>query len=246
MFLNIAVYVDLISKQRELNANLPDIHIACTAGAICTPNLVKDIQKHLNVMNVRSIYGLTETTAAVFQSLPSDSNETLQDSVGFISDHTEVKVIDGSGNPVPFGQPGELCVRGYMTLLDYYDDTEKTTEVLGADGWFKTGDQFVLHENGYANIVGRLKDMIIRGGENIYPREIEDFLNTHPDVKETHVIGKMRALKLQLKYSSNKPHRNSRRTLWRRGWSFHSCQRWKTAFNTECHSRILSRTFGAL
>lgn len=130
-----------------------------------------------------------ETTAAVFQSLPGDSNETLESSVGYISDHTEVKVIDESGNAVPFGQPGELCVRGYMTLMDYYKDDEKTKEVLGADKWFKTGDQFILYENGYANIVGRLKEMIIRGGENLYPREIEDFLNTHPDVEEAHVIG---------------------------------------------------------
>lgn len=190
----VSVYVDLISKQRELNVNLPDIHIANTAGAICTPNLVKDIQKHLNVRNVRSIYGLTETTAAVFQSVPSDGSETLENSVGFISDHTEVKVIDGMGDLVPFGQPGELCVRGYMTLLDYYDDADKTKEILSADGWFKTGDQFVLYKNGYANIVGRLKEMIIRGGENIYPREIEDFLNTHPDIKETHVVGRLEIL----------------------------------------------------
>lgn len=181
--------MDLISKQRELNVSLPHINIANTAGAICTPNLVKDIQRHLNVSKVRSIYGLTETTAAVFQSLPDDSNETLENSVGYISDHTEVKVIDGNGNAVPFGQPGELCVRGYMTLMDYFDDEGKTKEVLGADRWFKTGDQFELHENGYANIVGRLKEMIIRGGENIYPREIEDYLNTHPDVEEAHVVG---------------------------------------------------------
>lgn len=186
------MFVDLISKQRELNFKLPDIHIANTAGAICTPNLVKEIQKHLNVKSVRSIYGLTETTAAVFQSLPTDGNETLENSVGFISDHTEVKVIDGNGNVVPLGQPGELCVRGYMTLMDYYDDAEKTKEVLGSNGWFRTGDQFVLYENGYANIVGRLKEMIIRGGENLYPREIEDFFNTHADVKETHVIGQFR------------------------------------------------------
>lgn len=185
------MFVDLISKQRELGISLPNINIANTAGAICTPNLVKDIQRHLNVRNVRSIYGLTETTAAVFQSQPDDSNETLENSVGYISDHTEVKVIDGNGNAVPFGQPGELCVRGYMTLMDYFNDDEKTKEVLGADRWFKTGDQFVLHENGYANIVGRLKEMIIRGGENIYPREIEDYLNTHVDVQEAHVVGEL-------------------------------------------------------
>lgn len=191
------VFVDLISKQRALNVNLPAISIANTAGAICTPKLVKDIQKHLNVRLVRSIYGLTETTAAVFQSLPDDENDTLEHSVGYISDHTEVKVIDGNGDAVAFGQPGELCVRGYMTLMDYYEDVDKTMEVLGADRWFKTGDQFILHESGYANIVGRLKDMIIRGGENLYPREIEDFLNAHADIKEAHVIGKGSCWKIQ-------------------------------------------------
>lgn len=185
----LSVFVDLISKQRELGINLPNIAFANTAGAICTPKLVQDIQKYLNVNCVRSIYGLTETTASVFQSLPKDGNETLENSVGYICDHTEAKVIDANGNAVPFGQPGELCVRGYMTLMDYYDDEEKTKEVLGADRWFRTGDQFVMYENGYGNIVGRLKEMVIRGGENIYPREIEDFLNTHPNVKEAHVIG---------------------------------------------------------
>lgn len=99
-------------------------------------------------------------------------------------------MVDVDGHVVPFGQPGELCIRGYMTLMDYYDDTDKTREVLSADRWFRTGDQFVLHESGYGSIVGRFKEMIIRGGENLYPREIEDFINTHPDVNETHVIGK--------------------------------------------------------
>jgi medium-chain acyl-CoA ligase, mitochondrial len=203
------VFVDLISKQREMNVNLPNINIANTAGAICTPNLVKDIQKHLNVKKVRSIYGLTETTAAVFQSLPDDGNETLQNSVGFQSDHTEVKIIDKNGDVVPLGQAGELCVRGYMTLMDYFDDVVKTNEVLSADGWFKTGDQFVLHENGYANIVGRLKEMIIRGGENLYPREIEDFLNTHPNIEETHVVGESKFECLSLINSAAKPKSNA-------------------------------------
>lgn len=98
-------------------------------------------------------------------------------------------MIDENGMTVPFGQRGELCIRSYLNIIDFYDDDEKTREVLGQDGWLKTGDQFILYENGYGQIVGRIKEMIIRGGENIFPKEIEDFLNTHPDVKETHVIG---------------------------------------------------------
>lgn len=183
------MFVDLVAKQKELNFQLPKIEIANTGGAICTPQLVKDIENHLNVEKVRSIYGLTETTSAVFQSMLHDSNENLQSTVGALCDHVEAKVIDQNGNIVPFGQPGELCIRSYLTLIDYFDDEEKTKEVLGADKWFRTGDQFVMHENGYGQIVGRLKEMIIRGGENIYPKEIEDFINTHPNVKETHVIG---------------------------------------------------------
>jgi fatty-acyl-CoA synthase len=184
------VFVDLISAQRKLNVNLPEIAIANTAGAICTPQLAKDIQSYLNVKKVRSMYGLTETTSACFQSLPQDTNEMMQHSVGLILDNIEAKVIDKNENIVPFGERGELCIRGYLTLMDYYDDDERTKEVLGVDKWFRTGDQFILFENGYGQIVGRIKEMIIRGGENIYPKEIEDFLNTHENVMEAHVIGK--------------------------------------------------------
>lgn len=183
------MFVDLIAKQKELNIELPRLNIVNTAGAICTPQLIKDIEKYLHVDKVRSIYGLTETTSAVFQSTLDDSNDNLHSSVGILSDHVEAKVIDQDGNIVPFGQPGELCVRSYSNLIDYYDDPDRTKEVLSADNWFRTGDQFVMYENGYGQIVGRLKEMIIRGGENIYPKEIEDFINTHPNVKEAHVIG---------------------------------------------------------
>lgn len=183
------MYVDLISTQKKMNYDLPKVNIANTAGAICTPKLSMDIEKYLNVDKIRSMYGLTETTSAVFQSLPHDTNESIKSTVGHISNHIEAKVIDANGNCVPFGQPGELCIRGYLNLMDYYEDEEKTKEVLGVDKWFHTGDQFVMNENGYGQIVGRIKELIIRGGENIYPKEIEDFLNTHPHVKETHVIG---------------------------------------------------------
>lgn len=184
----VAVYVDLIAKRKEMKTELPEIEIANTAGAICSPQLAIDIQQDLNVKRVRSMYGATEVTSACFQSMPDDDNETLQNSVGMISDHVEAKVVDDNGQIVPFGERGELWIRSYLNLIDFHEDEEKTNE-LTVDGWYKTGDQFVLHESGYGQIVGRVKEMLIRGGENIFPKEIEDFLNTHPDIMETHVIG---------------------------------------------------------
>lgn len=183
------MYVDLITKQREESLKIPEIAFGVIGGAICTPKLVTDIKTHLKVEKLYSVYGLTETTASSFQSLVDDKSEMTQEFVGCLSDHLEAKVIDDKGNVVPFGQPGELCLRGYSTFIGYYEDDVKTKEVMGNDKWFKTGDQFVLYPNGYGKVVGRLKEMIIRGGENIFPREIEDFLNTHPMIDETHVIG---------------------------------------------------------
>ncbi|XP_075154074.1 acyl-CoA synthetase family member 2 [Haematobia irritans] len=183
------MYVDVIRKQRELNFPLKTLQMAVTGGATCSPQLFLDIQKVLGVREVRTIFGLTETTASVFQSRPGDSMEQVLNTVGHVQDNIEVKVVDTDGNTVPFGQSGELYVRGYLTMLGYHNDEEKTKETIGADKWLRTGDQFVLQPNGYGCIVGRLKEMINRGGENIFPREIEDFLNTHENIIETHVIG---------------------------------------------------------
>lgn len=153
-------------------------------------------------------YGLTESTAVVFQTYPKDSIDKIINTVGHIQDHLEVKVIDKYGHVLPFGQPGELCVRGYVNMLGYWKDKVKTGEMVGEDGWLKTGykwlyyalfyyvlilyfdfsDQFILREDGYGCVVGRYKEMIIRGGENIFPKEIEDFLNTHPDIIESQVL----------------------------------------------------------
>ncbi|KAG5674730.1 hypothetical protein PVAND_004682 [Polypedilum vanderplanki] len=183
------MFVDLVAKQKELKLNLPEIPIANTGGSICTPQLVKDVTGILKVKKFRSFYGLTETSAIAFQSLPEDSSQSVEDYVGTVSNNLEVKVIDRDGNLVKFGEPGELCVRGYSVMLGYWNDEVKTKEVLGEDRWLKTGDQFILNENGVGKISGRYKEMIIRGGENLFPREIEDFLNTHEDILETHVIG---------------------------------------------------------
>ncbi|EDX03815.1 medium-chain acyl-CoA ligase ACSF2, mitochondrial [Drosophila simulans] len=183
------MYVDLVNTQKKLQVPLGRIKKAVTGGAIVSPQLIKDVRQVLNVEAVHSVYGLTETTAVIFQSLPGDSSDVVLNSVGHLTDHIEAKVVDAEGRCVPFGQPGELCVRGYTTMLGYHGDEEKTKETIGNDRWLRTGDQFVLEANGYGRIVGRLKEMLIRGGENIFPKEIEDFLNAHPQVIEAHVIG---------------------------------------------------------
>lgn len=183
------MFVDLVSKQRELNVDLPEVAFANTGGAISTPKLIRDMETVLKAKKIRSIYGLTETTAGAFQSLIDDDNTMAQEFVGVVCDHLEAKVIDQDGFPVPFGQPGELCIRGYSTMLGYWKDEARTKEVMDSAHWLKTGDQFILYENGLGKVVGRLKEMIIRGGENLFPREIEDFLSTHPNIMETHVIG---------------------------------------------------------
>lgn len=123
------------------------------------------------------------------QSLPDDTDEQVFDTVGHVQDHLEMKVINTEGETVPFGTPGELCIRGYSAMLGYYDDEAKTEEVFDKTRWFKTGDKFILSEKGYGEIVGRIKDLIIRGGENISPKEIEDVLMKHPNIIEAYAIG---------------------------------------------------------
>ncbi|XP_023170372.2 medium-chain acyl-CoA ligase ACSF2, mitochondrial [Drosophila hydei] len=183
------MYVDLVATQRKLQVPLGKIKKAITGGATVSPQLILDVKSVLGVEAMHSVYGLTESTAVIFQSLPGEQDNRVLDYVGHLTDHVEAKVIDEQGCVVPLGQPGELCVRGYLTMLGYHGDEAKTKEILGDDNWLHTGDQFVLEEDGYGRIVGRLKDMVIRGGENIFPKEVEDFLNTHPQVVEAHVIG---------------------------------------------------------
>ncbi|CAG9834744.1 unnamed protein product, partial [Diabrotica balteata] len=177
------MYVDLVSQQRKRNENLK-AELALSGGALCPPTLFKDMLDILKVKTVKSIYGLTETTASVFFSMNKEIEYYGSHTVGRVQDHLEVKVVDKDGYIVPMGTPGELFVRGYTTMVEYFNNEEKTKEVIDKNGWFRTGDQFILTEDGYGKVVGRIKDMIIRGGENIYPKEIEEFLITHPEIIE--------------------------------------------------------------
>ncbi|XP_056635689.1 medium-chain acyl-CoA ligase ACSF2, mitochondrial-like [Diorhabda sublineata] len=182
------MYIDLINQQRKRNEKLY-LEIAVSGGAPCSPKIVEDLLEILKVTKVKSIYGLTETTAAVFSSTENDNRERSINTVGKLQEHLEAKVINSDGYLVPAGVAGELCIRGYSTMLGYYGDEKKTNEIIDENQWLRTGDQVILTKDGYANIVGRIKDMIIRGGENIYPKEIEDFLITHPDILEVQVVG---------------------------------------------------------
>lgn len=183
-----SLYVDLISTSQDLNLKVTTLQVAGYGGAPCSPQLALQIKEILNVRRLCPTFGMTEVSG-VFVSKPQDSLEQTTDTVGHIVEHCEVKVVDREGRMVPMGTPGELWVRGYNVMLGYYCDEEKTREFIRPDGWAKTGDQFVLQEDGYARIVGRLKDVIIRIGDKIFPSEIEEFFETHPDVIEAEAFG---------------------------------------------------------
>jgi fatty-acyl-CoA synthase len=135
-------------------------------------------------------YGMTETSPCSLQTRRTDDLERRVSTVGSVHPHVEVKVVDpDTGLAVPRGTSGELCTRGYSVMLGYWDQPDKTSDVVDAAGWMHSGDLATMDDRGYINIVGRIKDMVIRGGENIYPREVEEFLYSHPDIADVQVIG---------------------------------------------------------
>ncbi|XP_023721499.2 medium-chain acyl-CoA ligase ACSF2, mitochondrial [Cryptotermes secundus] len=183
-----SMYVDLINTSQDLNLKVTTLQVAGCGGAPCSQQLALQIKQTLNVRHLRQGYGMTEVSGVFFSTL-NDTLEQVTTTVGCLVDHCEVKVVDREGRMVPMGTPGELWVRGYNVMLGYFNDEEKTREFIRPDGWAKTGDQFVLQEDGYARIVGRMKDVIIRIGLKIFPSEIEEFFETHPDIMEAQVFG---------------------------------------------------------
>ncbi|XP_032689466.1 medium-chain acyl-CoA ligase ACSF2, mitochondrial isoform X2 [Odontomachus brunneus] len=183
------MWINILDAQRRLQLPITSLRAGCIGGSPASPELFKRIRETLGVENILSLYGLTETTGVIFQSIYGEDKNLTETTVGHLSNHVEAMVMNENNVPVPFGTPGELWIRGYCNMTRYWDDEENTRKTLTQDGWLKTADQFILHENGYGIIVGRLKDMLIRGGENIFPKEIEDFLMTHPKVLEVQVIG---------------------------------------------------------
>ena len=159
------------------------------AGSPCPIEVMRRVIGEMGMHEITIGYGMTETSPLSFQSRPEDPIERRVSTVGRIHPHVEVKIVDKQGRIVPHGVAGELCTRGYSVMKGYWDDVQKTAEAIDNDGWMHTGDLATLDEQGYCNIVGRIKDMVIRGGENIYPREIEEFLYGHPAVQEVQVFG---------------------------------------------------------
>ncbi|MBU9556071.1 AMP-binding protein [Burkholderia multivorans] len=158
------------------------------AGSPCPIETMKRVVSQMHLSEITIAYGMTETSPVSFQSSTDDPLEKRTTTVGRVQPHLEVKIVDPSGEIVPVGVTGELCTKGYSVMLGYWDDDAKTREVL-IDGWMHTGDLATLDAEGYCNIVGRLKDMVIRGGENVYPREIEEFLFRHPKIQSAQVFG---------------------------------------------------------
>jgi len=152
--------------------------------------VMKSCVDRMHMEDVTICYGMTETSPVSTQTLPDDSLHHRTATVGRAHPHVEIRIADPeSGATLPRGDVGEFCTRGYSVMRGYWNDPTKTAEAIDADGWMHTGDLAVMADDGYVEIVGRIKDMVIRGGENVYPREIEEFLYTHPDVEDVQVIG---------------------------------------------------------
>lgn len=170
--------------------DLSSLRTGIMAGSICPVEVMRRCIDDMGMSEVSIAYGMTETSPVSCQTRDDDDVERRTASIGRVHPHLEVKVVDPvTGDTVERGEPGELCTRGYSVMLGYWEDPAKTTEAIDPDGWMHTGDLAQMREDGYCNIVGRIKDMVIRGGENVYPREIEDFLYTHPDIEDVQVVG---------------------------------------------------------
>jgi fatty-acyl-CoA synthase len=172
------------------NYDLSSLRTGIMAGSPCPVEVMREVIERMHMPGVSICYGMTETSPVSTQTRTDDPVERRVGTVGRVGPHLEVKVVDpASGRTVPRGVAGELCTRGYSVMAGYWNDPERTAEVIDADGWMHTGDLAVMDECGYVQITGRIKDLIVRGGENISPREIEEFLHTHPDIVDAHVIG---------------------------------------------------------
>jgi fatty-acyl-CoA synthase len=170
--------------------DLSTLRTGIMAGSPCPVEVMKRAIKDMHMDQVTICYGMTETSPVSTQTATDDPLDKRVGTVGRVHPHLEVRVVDpATGDTCAVGETGELCTKGYSVMLGYWEDPERTAEVLDDEGWMHTGDLATIDADGYANIVGRIKDMIIRGGENVYPRELEEFLYGHPDVADVQVIG---------------------------------------------------------
>jgi fatty-acyl-CoA synthase len=182
------MFIAMLDHAEFAQFDLKTLRTGIMAGAPCPIETMKKVVSAMYMKEVTIAYGMTETSPVSFQSETDDPLDKRVSTVGRILPHLEVKIVNEAGHTVKVNEKGELCTRGYSVMKGYWNDAEKTAETI-REGWMHTGDLAVIDELGYCNIVGRVKDMIIRGGENVYPREIEEFLFRHPAVKEVQAFG---------------------------------------------------------
>jgi fatty-acyl-CoA synthase len=184
------MFIAMLDEPGFDDADLTSLRTGIMAGSPCPVEVMKQVVSRMHMAEVTICYGMTETSPVSFQSTPEDDLEHRVSTVGAIHPFVEVKLVDPvSGLTVPRGERGELCTRGYLVMLGYWDDEQATRGSIDTARWMHSGDLAVMHDDGYVNIVGRIKDMIIRGGENVYPREVEEFLYTHPEIVDAQVVG---------------------------------------------------------
>ena len=183
------MFIAELDHQDFASFDLSSLRTGVMAGAPCPVAVMQRVQRDMHMPEVTICYGMTETSPVSFQSHPDDPLDKRVSTVGRIHPHVEVKIIDGNGRVVALGETGELCTRGYCVMRGYWDDPERTVEAIDSARWMHTGDLATMDAEGYVEIVGRLKDMIIRGGENISPREIEEYLYRHDAIQDVAVFG---------------------------------------------------------
>jgi fatty-acyl-CoA synthase len=170
--------------------DLRSLRTGLMAGSPCPTEVMKRVCSDMGVEEIGIAFGMTETSPVTTQVRRDDTLEHRCGTVGQVMPHTEIKIVDpGTGRTLPRGEPGEFCARGYMVMSGYWNDPERTAEAIDSSRWMHTGDLATIDDHGYVRVVGRIKDMVIRGGENVYPREIEEFLHTHPEIADVQVIG---------------------------------------------------------
>ena len=183
------MFIAMLQHRDFANFDLSSLRTGIMAGSPCPTQVMKQVVERMNMRGVTIAYGMTETSPVSFQSGLDDPLDRRVSTIGRVHPHCEVKIVDETGNTVPRGASGELCTRGYSVMHGYWDDAARTAEAIDAQGFMHTGDLATLDDEGYGNIVGRIKDMVIRGGENVYPREIEEFLHRHPRIADVQVVG---------------------------------------------------------
>ena len=184
------MFIAELEHPRFREFDLTSLRTGIMAGSPCPINIMRRVVSEMHCSELTIVYGLTETSPGITQTTPDDPLELRVTTVGKPMAHTEIKIVDPrTGRIVPRGTPGELCARGYAVMKGYYQNPDATRQTIDADGWLHSGDLATMNENDYCKITGRSKDLIIRGGENIYPRDIEEFLYSHPAISEVQVIG---------------------------------------------------------